>query len=565
MQPKICILSDETINQIAAGEVIESPASVVKELVENALDANATSITVEIVGGGLKLVKVVDDGQGMELEDARLSIVRHATSKITNAHDLFHIMSKGFRGEALASIASIAKVEIITSIEKGWKLEVEKGVVIKERPTARVRGTTIAVHSLFYNVPARKKFQKSAAGLSAEIFRVVTLLCLAHPEVGFELINGGRSAIKVAKGQSLEERARDLLGEEFLQGAFSVEFQEGPLKFSGFIGSPTNTRTNKLGGYLFLNHRSVTCAPIAEAVREGYGTRLEEKRHPTYLLHLDAPSDLIDVNVHPQKLQVRLRKEELFREKVKEAVESALSVKGATLQVDRTPFERPQFVEAAEEMVSFSFQEEAEFELSYAKGQFLGQMGPHLLLRDDEQLVILHAKEAQFRILYEDILAKMDGKCESQGLLVPFTIQLTSVESAMVLTHLDAIEKVGFRLRPIAKDAFMVDAIPPFVNEGNVQAMIAQMGHDLQEFIGSEKVKEQRKAKLALITAQYGSRNKDYSAEEGQKLYETLLSCKDCMHSPKGNPIMVRLDHDKIEHLFTADKPLAKSPKTGRG
>ena len=321
MSCTIHLLSDETINQIAAGEVIENPASVIKELIENSLDAGATKIAVDIAGGGLKLIRVSDDGKGMNREDARMSIVRHATSKIIHAHDLFHIATMGFRGEALASVASISKMTLMTAQEGqvGTELEIEKGQVIKESSLARNRGTTIEVRSLFYNVPARKKFQKSSAAISAEIFRVMTVMSLGHPDVQFELTSNGRKVLKTL-AQGVQQRAKELLGEEFVAGSHLLKFQEGPLSFSGLIGAPTNTRANKMGQYLYLNRRAVVCCQISEAVREGYGTRIDERRHPIFLLNLDVPCDLVDVNVHPQKLNVRLRKEELFRNKVSEAI-----------------------------------------------------------------------------------------------------------------------------------------------------------------------------------------------------------------------------------------------------
>ncbi|NGX26940.1 MAG: DNA mismatch repair protein MutL [Chlamydiae bacterium] len=558
MQAKIHLLSDETINQIAAGEVIESPASVVKELIENALDAEAKKITIEITGGGMKMIRISDDGTGMGTEDAIACILRHATSKISKAQDLFHIGTKGFRGEALASVASIAKMTISTALEQmtGLEIEIEKGEITRERPCARTKGTTIEVRSLFYNVPARKKFQKSAAAISAEIFRMVTILALSHPDVHFELISNGRKAIQTL-AKDLQGRAEELLGEEFVAGSFSVAFTEGPLHFTGLIGAPTNTRANKMGQYLFLNRRGVVCEPIYEAVRAGYGTRLEERRHPIFLLHLDVPADLVDVNVHPQKLHVRLRKETLFRSTVEEAVKNALSTKTeistATAQKNFTPthvqFEKTSFRLQEDEPVQELFLEDSLL--------FLGQIGPYLLYNKEDELVFLNAKAASFRTLFENLKNKPEKI--SQGLLVPFSIALTPVESAMVLTHLNAIEDMGFALRPIGKDTFMVEAIPPFLDESNIQAIIADIAHSLQQFIGGRDYTEERQEKLALIAASSAKKKTTYLPEEAKELFKQLQLSESPLHCPKGNPTMVKLTNDEIEELFRADQKTAKS------
>ncbi|MBS0629570.1 MAG: DNA mismatch repair endonuclease MutL [Verrucomicrobia bacterium] len=561
MSCTIHLLSEETINQIAAGEVIENPASVIKELIENGLDAGATKICVEVTGGGLKLIRVSDDGKGMNREDAHLSIVRHATSKIRHAQDLFHIATMGFRGEALASIASISKMTLMTAQEGqvGTELEIEKGEVIKESSFARTRGTTIEVRSLFYNVPARKKFQKSAVAISADIFRVMTVMSLGHPNVQFELISNGRKVLKTMT-QGVQERAKELLGDEFVSGSHLIEFQEGPLLFSGLIGSPTNTRANKMGQYLYMNRRAVVSSQISEAVREGYATRLEERRHPIFLLNLNVPTDLIDVNVHPQKLHVRLRKEELFRNKVSEAITRALAKTASPRPLPsfhpiEVRYEAPLLREEPPELEQGLLLEEK------SSVEVLGQVGRFICLREGEKWVFLDTEAARFRVIFENLIQKENSKAQKQLLLVPFTIDLTSVEAAMVLTHLDAIENLGFELRSIGKSSFMIEAIPPFVDENDVKQVIAEMALHLQEFIGKHHYAEERQKKLAQCAARFARRKSHVSNEEARQLYERLQKTGSPLHCPKGNPTMVHLDHDAIEYLFRADQKTAKSPK----
>lgn len=552
----IRLLSDETINKIAAGEVIESPASCVKELIENALDANAKKITIEMLGGGLKLLRISDDGFGMSRLDAKACILRHATSKLVSADDLFRISTKGFRGEALASIASISKVKIATKKDgdEGIELEVEEGKVAKEKPLARRPGTTIEVRSLFYNVPARKKFQKSAPALSAEIFRIVTTMALSHPDVHFELISNQRSIIKT-EHTGLEKRAEELLGEEFVSGSFPLHYKCDAFELSGMIGSPQNTRSNKTSQHLFINGRAVVCVPIANAVRMGYATRLEERRHPIFLLYLTASTDLIDVNVHPQKLEVRLREEELFHTEVERAVMNALQEEKPKSTYSFTP------TNTAFEDVSFKFEEEQTPELlpfEKTSAEFLGQFGSHLLFKEEDELVFLDSKAVSFRTRFEQ-LQKNETKAASQGLLVPIRVDLTPVECAMVLTHQDAIEGMGFSLRSMGGETFQVEALPPFLDEWEVQDALVEMAHALQAFIGEKDYSEARQEKLALITASRAKRKSGYLQDEAIRLYEELHRCESPKFCPKGNPTKVHLNDDEIKALFRADQKTAKS------
>lgn len=554
MQETIALLSDETINQIAAGEVIESPASVIKELVENALDAEAKRIVISFSAGGLKSLSVSDDGRGMNGDNARLCILRHATSKISSAADLFRITTKGFRGEALASIASISKMTIATNDggEKGIALEVENGKIVSEKPCARKRGTTIEVRSLFYNVPARMKFQKAPAALAAQIYRIVTGLALSYPNVEFELVANGKVSLKTV-ATDLMGRANELLGENFTEGSLPLEFEEGPMRFEGLIGSPLNTRANRLGQHLFLNRRGVQCAEIEEAVRAGYATRLEERRYPLFLLYLDVPCDLVDVNVHPQKLHVRLRKEELFRGLMEQAVDRALSVKRSVSMGERkqSAFTPTHF---SEEKISYRLEEEQsvnELPLATQDVEYMGQVGQYLFysISRAEALSVINAVAAHSALIFEKLKDHQKGKKESQALLVPFTIFTTAVETAMVLTHQDAIENLGFRLRPIGKDAFMVEALPPFLSENEVEGLIRDMANKLQEFIGAKDITQKRAELLAKMAACRKSGKKHYDREEALLLYRRIGESSS-QFSPQGDKITVQFNEEQLENLF---------------
>ena len=297
MVSKIRVLSENSINKIAAGEVIENPASVVKELVENSLDAGATDICVEIKGGGRQLIRVTDNGSGMSADDALLCLERHATSKIRDVQDIHQITSLGFRGEAIPSIASISKFMLLTCLheksEEGTLVIVEGGNILKCAPAACSPGTTIEVKSLFFNVPVRKKFQKSPAYDTTEILKMLSLLALGHPDIKFQLISNQEillnapAPLSTSFDDQLGERINAVLGSEFFQGTCHAQGSKGDLELQGYIGLPACTRHNRTGQFLFINKRAVFSPLISYAVREGYGPSLSTNRHPLFVLHLN--------------------------------------------------------------------------------------------------------------------------------------------------------------------------------------------------------------------------------------------------------------------------------------
>jgi DNA mismatch repair protein MutL len=340
--PKIRVLDNHTINKIAAGEVIENPASVVKELVENALDAGSTEICVEIMAGGRELIRISDNGCGMSSEDAALCMERHATSKLVEVEDLQDVLTMGFRGEAIPSIASVSKFTLLTSPSgvngknfEGTLTVVEGGRPILTAPAARSPGTTVEVKSLFFNVPVRLKFQKSPSFDTQEILKTLTLLSLGHPNIKFELISDQKQLLDTSllpTDHSFQEklacRIEDTLGRDFLSSLLPVSFERDEYSLQGFIGFPTFNRQNKTGQYLFVNRRAIQSQLISFAVRDGYGTTLPAARHPVFIAHLDLPGHLIDVNVHPQKREIRLRQEQKLKSFIIEAIQKSIQTTG---------------------------------------------------------------------------------------------------------------------------------------------------------------------------------------------------------------------------------------------
>jgi DNA mismatch repair protein MutL len=329
---KIRVLSDHLANQIAAGEVVERPASVAKELVENAIDAGAHRIEVDVEAGGRRLLRIADDGCGMTRDDAVLSFERHATSKIATAEDLAAISTLGFRGEALASIASVARVELVTYAEgeeAATCVKIEGGRMRDVQAAAHPRGTTITARDLFFNVPARRKFLRSEATESFHLTNLVTHYALAHPEIAFTLVNNGREVLRCSPAADLRERAYQIFGAEFLDSLLAVAGgHEQVARVRGYVSAPRERRTSRDAQYLFVNGRYVRDRLISRALTEGYRTVLPHGVFPAALLFLDVPPEEVDVNVHPAKTEVRFRRASAVADAVRESVRAALAANG---------------------------------------------------------------------------------------------------------------------------------------------------------------------------------------------------------------------------------------------
>ncbi|HEY8203867.1 MAG TPA: DNA mismatch repair endonuclease MutL [Pyrinomonadaceae bacterium] len=400
---KIRVLPDHISNLIAAGEVVERPASVAKELIENAIDAGTTRIAIDVEGGGRRLLKITDDGEGMTRDDAVLAFERHATSKISKAEDLTAIGTLGFRGEALASIASVARVEMVTRTEDvaaGTKVVIEGGRMRDVKDAAHPRGTTLTVRDLFFNTPARRKFLRSEATESYHLTNLVTHYALAHPEISFTLTNNGRETIRVAPAKDLRERAYQIFGAQFLDGLLEVNNVSEPgavatgskeifvpyqiAQVRGFVSAPRERRTSRDAQFLFVNGRFVRDRLIGRALSEGYRSILPHGVYPVALLFIEVPLEEVDVNVHPAKTEVRFRRAAAVADAVREAVRAALASAGYA-----PPPEAQASTSLPEREVGPDFEEKitpgdvAENELSRAVPLAVG--GTHFAARSEPQ------------------------------------------------------------------------------------------------------------------------------------------------------------------------------------
>ncbi len=594
MPGKIQLLSEQTINQIAAGEVIENPASVVKELVDNAIDAGSKKIIIEIAGGGLQLIRISDIGHGMGEEDAKRCFERFATSKIRALDDLFHLSTMGFRGEALAAIAAISKVSLRTSVQggAGTLVEIEGGKIIQCGRSAHTQGTTIEVRSLFYNVPARKKFQKSPVACAAEVTRMVSFLALAHPHVAFELLHQDRLVLSSQPSIHEEhlDRIQDVLGEDFLAGGLVVHVDDHDLKVKGLIGQPMQHRPNRTGQYLFINERPVHCPLISYAVKDGYGTRLASDRYPIFFLHLQIPADALDVNVHPQKKEVRIHQERRIKELVQQAISMSLQKSEGVAPIfqetlfraqecsqahslEQAPFEAPfnfsipSYSLTATPTNTFRYEEipkrAAELDFSIQQPHPIGVFDQYLLLDNlsvservqiaglEEGLLLIDLSAARSRVLFDRLLTQT-STVQSQALLLPLTISLGKVDGVKLEGHLEELEKMGLAIRPIGGGAFIVDALPTFLAQDRVKDLLLSFLEELSRLSPKSDEKTRKLALLAVRVA--NTEKKQFSQYEALALFEELMKSSSPYFCPNGKPTMIRMTLDEIAKLFIAKK-----------
>ncbi len=539
MSAKIVRLPDTLINQIAAGEVVESSASVVKELVENSIDAGATSIAIEIEAGGRSRIRITDNGCGMEPDDAKLAMERHATSKLKAFEDMLTLSTMGFRGEALPSIASVSEFSLLTRpshLKQGTLLltDSEEGITTSS-VTASI-GTTIEVKNLFYNVPARKKFQKAPHHEFLEIRKTVTSLALAHPTIGFSLYHNKKAIFSLLPlsdcsfSEQLRHRVDAVLGPDFSTDLLPFSMEREGYCFTGYISSPSLHRPNRTGQHLFLNHRPVHVPLIGYAVRDGYATTLSDQRHPLFVIHGTLPGNRIDVNVHPQKKEVRLRHEPLIRSLIREGVEKTLQThrppsfsfeEAISIPLALQPMKRPELPssptlpwEAKKWAPTETKREEPLISPSLPfkiDPQILAITAPYILVassslnlseESDTGWHLVHSLRAQETIVYETLVAE-SASVESQSLLLQETFSLASDESTFLETMLPLFREMGFHLVH-KKERWHVEAIPAIWKGGSVIDFLCDWIHESLE---KSMEKEQWRERMARFTSQRAVRS----------------------------------------------------------
>lgn len=556
----IRVLDETTINQIAAGEVIENPSSVVKELVENAIDAKASSIEIEILGGGRELIRVTDNGIGMEPDDAFLCFERHATSKICSAEELQLLGTLGFRGEALPSIASISKVTLKTApkgSQKGTLVIIEGGKMVKQSEVHAQPGTTFEIKTLFYNVPVRRQFQKSPQYDANAVQKMVTRLGLAHPEIAFSLKSNGQILIQTRSGNA-KQRTADLLGDQFMKSTLPIEASRGPFHLSGFIGRPSETRSNRVGQILLLNGRSVEVPALSLAVKQGYGTLIDMGRFPLFTLFLTLPPGLIDPNVHPQKKEVRLRKSEEILDFVRESVSRSFERKQPIPRLCEPPAPAYQTPKPLSVPLRRSFPTPPERPLtpSIHLPRLIAPLRGFLLLDplscqdlslspipEAGDLILMDQRAAHERVHFEQLLKRLETRrpAERQPLLIPQPLELLEEERELLDQCKDSIELLGYTLTKTG-NSFSIIASPVDASQFNLASMIRDLlasDHTL-EHGAIAKAASQNAIKRNLVLSQI----------EAEELIRTLFACKTPLTSVSGKPILAVFPKSEITQRF---------------
>lgn len=589
MSSVIRVLDEQTINQIAAGEVIENPASVVKELVENAIDAGSTEICVEIKGGGRQLIRITDNGSGMTHDDALLSLERHATSKIREVEDIHEISTMGFRGEAVPSIASISKFSILTRSqqeEEGTVVIVDGGKTVSCAAAARSPGTTIEVKQLFFNTPVRKKFQRSPTYDANEILKRISIQALAHPEVKFELINNQATALSTQTPEGeifieqIGERVSDVLGDDFFAALCPVDIVEGDIHLQGYVGLPTYNRHNRTGQYLFINRRAVFSPLVSFAVKEGYGTALSTTRHPVYVLHLTMPGGLVDVNVHPQKREVRLRQSQELKELIIRGVTRALQGSGITpieeifepIELPSAPAPRPTFtlppptepIDYASyrppeplyvsEPTSVALQQDLLIEEKIITiPTILTTIKGYILVDEDEGITFIDQRAAHARTIFEKLQKRSQAQkgIEVQTLLIPHMLETTAPDAAMVREMLPQLNQMGIHIADFGPTTFTINAIPQIFGNSDVESLVQEIVDVIHRYSGDNAVQKELAKHIARAASHAAmSRNQRLSGEEAERLLGQLVRCDQPWQCPQGKPVRAMLTRDNLVKLF---------------
>lgn len=588
---KIHILDPATVNKIAAGEVVERPASVVKELVENAIDAEARRVRIDVTSakGAVTGIRVIDDGTGMSPEDARCAFMPHATSKIAHASDLDIVTTLGFRGEALASIAAVSRVVLLTRERStgavaGTKVVVEGGKVMESRETGTAEGTDILVSDLFFNTPARKKFLKNLPTEIAHITDVVEGIALAHPEIALLLIHNGRDLIATEQSAKLIDTVSRIFGPDVTLSMIPVHYQHPFLSIKGFISLPSVQRKSQSRILVSINGRYVSSLPVTSAIIEGYGTLLPKDRYPVAFLSLTIDTRSVDVNVHPAKKLVRLSREGQVKEIVRDAVRTALRAADlvplaplVSRQSAASPFVSPKNTTRYDPAPAFgtvvsepthtgTFMTERQLrqtELSASTAadtdrlpeiELIGQFGGIYLLAASAggDLIIIDQHAAHERIMYEQVSARNETIPPlSQELIVPVVLERPARDAAVIRSLMPDLTKEGFVISEFGRNSFIISAVPVILGKTEEAAdTITDIADDLIH----EDLKNPitRREQITRIIACRGAIKAGTvcTGEQCRRLLQQLMRTRAPHTCPHGRPTMIRFSRAELDTLF---------------
>jgi DNA mismatch repair protein MutL len=572
---KIELLSNEMASRIAAGEVVERPASVVKELVENSLDAGATEISVWVERSGASLIRVTDNGEGMASEDLELAVERHSTSKIRDEQDLFRIATLGFRGEALPSIGSVSKLEIVsrpaTSVN-GHRLSVDGGRKAGMRVSAAAVGTTVEVKEIFFNTPARRKFLKSPGTELSHICDVVNRMALAYPAVHFCLQHDRRNVADYVAVRHAKDRLRQVLGADVAKNLAPFSLRQGELSVTGYFSSAPVSYPNARYIFTFVNRRYVRDRVLTHALIQGYDTLLMKGQYPAVVLLLEIPYGEVDVNVHPAKYEVRFRRQNDVHTAVAQAINAALKDRAKEPSRSPSPSTHPEFFHVHDSPLPYARLSGANLPTHtaregfaaphYAGGQpngyfssltVLGQiLGCYLVCVSSDGLSLIDQHAAHERVAFEKLRRQLNaGAVVMQNLLIPQTIDLTAGELLLLERKLFEFERFGFLLEPFGASCYAITAVPALLPEGDYVQTVRQMIAELAEVDASEKLRQHLEERLATIACHSVIRaNRKLEPGEMRALLADLDQTDHATQCPHGRPVLIEFSHHDLDRLF---------------
>ena len=614
MVDRIQLLPDNIANQIAAGEVIQRPASAVKELLENAVDAGATEIKLLINDAGKSLIQVIDNGGGMSETDARMCFERHATSKIKNIDDLFHIKTMGFRGEALASIAAVAQVELRTKREEdetGTLITIENSIVEKQEPVAAPLGTSISMKNLFFNVPARRNFLKSNAAEMRHIVDEFIRVAMSFPQIFFSLTSNGQEVFHLDAG-SLKQRILQLLGNSYNAKLVSVKEETDYMNIYGFIGKPETAKRTRGDQYFFVNNRFIKSAYLNHALTGAYQDMIPSDSFPMYVLFIDINPEQVDVNVHPTKQEIKFEDEKIVYAFVQAAVKHALAQFSITPTLDfeldasiqqLDSVQKP-FTEEKQSNAKFTslFQtftqanqahrierSEVHYETSHEKTEVGFQsLGRYLLDREEtspaivpatqhslhpslfqqeakltqifnsyillptaQSFLLIHQQAAHERVIYERSQKALDGKpVAAQQSLFPTTIELAASDAVLLEELLPDLHQFGYAIEPFGKNSFVIQGTPANVLSGDEKYVLEKLLEQFKHFSSDIKFSKREVLLRSVAWQQSVKAGIVLTEKEMQNLVEELFSCEQPNATPSGKPTYMEFKKDNLEKMF---------------
>ncbi|MBH58428.1 MAG: DNA mismatch repair protein MutL [Planctomycetaceae bacterium] len=609
---RIAQLSTSIINKIAAGEVIERPASVVKELVENSVDAGATRIDVTVEEGGSSLIRVVDNGSGIDPDQIEMAVDSHATSKIRTADDLFSVSSMGFRGEALASISEVSNIVIRSRTaehDAGMVLEVNGGNRQTPEPIGCPVGTMIEIRNLFFNTPVRRKYLKTPQTEMGHITEAFTRIALVHPQIHFSLKHNDRMKHDLPAVNNWKDRIAHFYGRDLAEGLIWVKSQDEDVSLSGYVADPSFYRSNTRMQYLFLNNRHIRDRSLQHALGEAYRGLLLHGRYPIVFLKMDMPPEMVDVNVHPTKLEVRFQDGRRLYSQLLSTIRNKFLTTDLTAHVGQTQADTQQNTPASqpvEETRKMDFR----FAGSQANAESIGQVGtmlpdsfrraldpqqlasglmpegdpqpadapidssfsnPHdssgshshttlgiqiqnryLVTEDERGMVVIDQHALHERILYEQLRKKtMEGSLETQRLLVPEPVTLTPAEAAAVLDNQEQLKRLGIEVEPFGGDTVLVSSYPAMLRRLKIEEMIRQLVDVLLSGKGSPDKRDVLDDLLAMMACKAAVKAGDpLTTEEIKSLLELQHLCQDSHHCPHGRPSALVFSRDELDKRF---------------